>query len=126
MMKKSGWIWTVLLTTALFAGNAWADRPGRPPYGHPHGSVEFGIFVGGPWIYPPYYPYPPYWPRVYMPPVAPVVVVPAPLVYIEQQTASVPVLEPGYWYYCNEAKAYYPYVKDCPGSWQKVAPQPNR
>lgn len=113
-----------LAVFALFAGNAWADRPGRPP--HPHTSVEFGVYVGGPWIYPSYYPYPPYWPRVYVPPVAPVVVVPPPPVYVEQQTAAVPVLEPGYWYYCAEAGAYYPYVKECPGNWQKVAPQPGR
>jgi hypothetical protein len=111
------------LVAGLCAGLAWAD----PPHGRPHSSVEFGVFIGGPWIYPPYYPYSPYWPRVYMPPVAPIVVTPPPPpVYIEQQSPAVPLLEPGYWYYCEEAKAYYPYVKECPGSWQKVAPRPNR
>lgn len=125
-MKTTPRIVAALVLGALLAGNAWADRPWHPPPPHAHTSVEFGVYVGGPWVYPPYYPYPSYWPRVYVPPVAPVVVVPPPPVYVEQQTAAVPVLEPGYWYYCNEAKAYYPYVKDCPGSWQKVAPQPNR
>jgi hypothetical protein len=118
----------LLLAVALCAGSAWAD-PGRPypAHGRPHSSVEFGVFIGGPWGYPPYYPYPPpYWPRVYVPPVAPIVVTPPPPpVYIEQQNAAVPQLEPGYWYYCGEAKAYYPYVKECPGSWQKVAPRSN-
>jgi len=31
---------------------------------------------------------------------------------------------PPAWYYCPESKAYYPYVKECPGGWQQVAPQP--
>lgn len=109
----------MLLLAGLLAGNAWADRPGRY-YHHPRSSVQFGVYLGGPWIYPPYYPYPVYAPRVYVPPL---VVTPAPPpVYIEQQQA-VPTLEPGYWYYCNEAQAYYPYVRQCPGSWQKVVPR---
>ena len=28
------------------------------------------------------------------------------------------------WYYCADSKAYYPYVKDCPGGWQRVSPTP--
>jgi len=27
------------------------------------------------------------------------------------------------WYYCNDAKAYYPYVRECPSGWQRVVPQ---
>ncbi|MHB1358709.1 MAG: hypothetical protein ACYCWC_03910 [Rhodocyclaceae bacterium] len=68
------------------------------------------------------YPPPVYWPYVYAPPVVPIVVVPQPPVYVEQPRT--PLLEPGYWYYCHEAQAYYPYVKQCPGGWQQVAPQP--
>jgi hypothetical protein len=103
-----------------FAGGALA----HPPHHHyPRSSVSLGFYFGDPWF--PYYPYPPYPPRVYMP--APVIVTPpAPPVYIEQPPAppaGVP-LEPGYWYYCEEAKAYYPYVKQCPGGWQRVAPRP--
>ncbi len=30
----------------------------------------------------------------------------------------------GTWYYCAESKTYYPYVKECPGGWQRVTPQP--
>jgi hypothetical protein len=92
----------------LLAGNAWADRR----HWHPRSSVQFGVYLGGPWIYPPYYPTPVYVPRVYAPPP----------VYIERQAA--PAMEPGYWYYCYEAQAYYPYVQQCPGPWQQVAPQP--
>jgi FKBP-type peptidyl-prolyl cis-trans isomerase FkpA len=28
-----------------------------------------------------------------------------------------------FWYYCDDAKAYYPYVRECPSGWQKVVPQ---
>jgi FKBP-type peptidyl-prolyl cis-trans isomerase len=26
------------------------------------------------------------------------------------------------WYYCSDSKAYYPYVRECPSSWQQVVP----
>ncbi len=29
----------------------------------------------------------------------------------------------GFWYYCNDAKAYYPYVRECLSGWQQVVPQ---
>lgn len=105
----------MLALACLLAGNAWADH-----WHHPRTSVELGFYWGGPWWYPRYYPYPVYGP--------PVVVVPPPSpppVYIEQPRAA-PPLEPGYWYYCREAQAYYPYVKECPSPWEKVAPQPRQ
>jgi hypothetical protein len=27
------------------------------------------------------------------------------------------------WFYCPNAGAYYPYVKECAGGWQRVLPQ---
>jgi hypothetical protein len=119
---KMGW---ALLLSGLLAGSAWADRQRHPA---PHrSSIHWSVQIGAPWPYPyaPYYAHRPYrppphsWPRVYVPPV---VISVAPPVYVEQRPA-VPVLEPGYWYYCTEAQAYYPYVKQCPGDWQKVPPQ---
>lgn len=112
-IERLGWAVALL----VFAGSVAA----HPPYHHhyPRSSVSLGFYFGDPWY--PFYPYPPYPPRVYMP--APVIVTPlAPPVYIEQPRPQ--TLEPGYWYYCNESKAYYPYVKECPGPWQKVPPQP--
>lgn len=113
-MKKSMRNGLIVALACLVAGSAWAD----PPWHHrPRTHVELG-FYWGPWWYPPY--------PVYAPP--PVVIVPPPApppVYIEQPRAVVP-LEPGYWYYCREAQAYYPYVKECPGPWEKVPPQPAR
>lgn len=92
-----------------------------------HGPrVRFGVVVGGPlWWGPGYYgPY--YAPYYYPPYYPPVVSVPSsPPVYIEQGNAQpAPRQSEAYWYYCADAKAYYPYVKECPGGWQRVAPQP--
>ncbi len=28
-----------------------------------------------------------------------------------------------YWYYCADAKAYYPYVQQCPAGWLRVIPE---
>lgn len=84
-----------------------------------HGGVRFGVVIGAPfypWYYPPYYYYPPY---------APVAAAPAaPPTYIEKGGAQSAPPRISYWYYCAESKTYYPYVKECPGGWQRVAPQP--
>lgn len=119
-MKRRFAIPLLALLAVLAGADAWAHG-GRY---YPRSSVQFGLFFGDPWPY--YYPGPVYWPRVYVPPLAPVIVTPPPI-YIEQAPAAPQVagtLEPGYWYYCGEAQAYYPYVKECPGGWQKVAPAP--
>ena len=108
-----------LLLCLVGVGSAMADRGPRAGF-----SVVIGPYWG-PWYYPPppYY-YPPY----YYPPV--VVERAAPPVYVEQQPAAAPAApapapqENSYWYYCGAAKGYYPYVKECPGGWQKVLPQP--
>ena len=96
---------------------------------HGHGSVGLGFYVGGPWYwYPPYY-YPPYY-YSYPPYYPPAVGVPAsPPVYVEQGQAEPGSAGPSspaqaYWYYCTESQAYYPYVKECAGQWQRVPPQP--
>lgn len=107
-MKSIAALFALLLLGAAGAGNAWADH---------RSHLHFGIVIGpawGPWYYPPppYY-YPPYYP--------PVVIERAPPVYVQQQPAPAPE---NYWYYCAAAKGYYPYVKECPGGWQKVSPQP--
>ncbi len=69
-----------------------------------------------------YYHYPP---RVYYyyPAPPPVVVAPpAPPTYIERDDDA--ALSAQWWYWCASAKGYYPYVKECPGGWQRVPPQP--
>jgi hypothetical protein len=68
----------------------------------------------GPWYYPPPYYYP-----------APVVIRSEPVNYIEQGVSQ-PADQGSWWYYCDTAKGYYPYVKECPSGWQRVPPAPPR
>ena len=106
----------VLTLSAVLLGAAAS----APAFAWHHGGVRFGVVVGAPfypWYYPPYYYYPPY---------PPVVTVPSgPTTYIEQGGAQSAPPRTSYWYYCAESKTYYPYVKECPGGWQRVAPQPH-
>jgi hypothetical protein len=85
--------------------------------GHGHGRAHVGVFIGPVW-YPPFYPY--YYPPYYYAPYYSYPPVSGPPTYIEQA----PAIVPGYWYYCGGAQAYYPTVQECPGGWQRVAPQP--
>ena len=107
-------------------------------YGYPRVSVGFAF--GGPaywwgypgwgyagwgypgWDYAGYYYSPPYY---YYPQA---VGVPAEgMAYIERSDAPSPPVQQSqdyWWYYCPEAKAYYPYVKQCTGGWQRVSPTP--
>jgi len=64
----------------------------------------------------PVYPYPaPYAPPVIIEREAPpVVIIPQP---------AVPQSGP-YWYYCDSARGYYPYVTRCPEGWRPVSPTP--
>lgn len=86
--------------------------------GHFHGGVWIGPGWGPGWGAPyPYYSYP--YPYYAAPPV--VIQQPAPEVYV--QPAPQPE-EPTYWYYCQDSRSYYPYVKQCPSGWMKVVPSP--
>jgi hypothetical protein len=39
------------------------------------------------------------------------------VVYLEQ-------LDQQYWYFCQSAEAYHPYVTECPAGWTPVLPPP--
>lgn len=121
-MKTIKWIFAAVLLCIAASGSAWAD------HGHGHSRVHFGVVIGPVWdpfYYRPYrYPYyDPYY-SPYYPPV--VVVQPQnPPVYVEQGDSTPGVSSAtNYWYYCAASRSYYPYVKECSGGWQKVAPQP--
>jgi hypothetical protein len=109
----------VLMCGILAAGSAFAHGP----------RTRVGIYVGAPFVgfgyygYYGYYPPPYYYPSYYP---APVVVQQQPTVYVEQPAAQPQQQQQpaGYWYYCADSRAYYPYVKECPAGWQRVAPQP--
>ncbi len=120
----------VTLAAALASETAFAHGPRGPRLSIGIG-FGFGVpFAAFPYYYPPYRPYyyyPPYRPYYYQPVYypAPVVVQQQPTVYIEQAAPQVQQQPAaGYWYYCADSRAYYPYVKDCPAGWQRVAPQP--
>jgi len=129
----------VILLGSLLTGLAWAhDGHGGGYYGgghyggyyggHFHGYGGFygrpsvGFYFGPGFGWPYYYPYYPYYPY------SPAITVPSsPPVYIERNPGQpAPQQQSNYWYYCRHPNGYYPYVKECPGGWQQVAPQPPR
>ena len=101
----------ILLVMNAIAVPVYADH-GRG-HGHWRGSIWVGpLWWGtGPW----WEPYPYY--------AAPPVVIQQPAPIYEQQ-APLSQEPQYYWYFCADSKAYYPYVKECPGGWLKVVPPP--
>lgn len=127
-MRKILSISAVLLLFVCGSGTAWADRWHGHGRGHArvYGSVVINPFLG-PWYPSGSYYYPPYSPLYSPPYYPPVIAAPAPPpVYIEQDSsgASASPAPQAYWYFCRASNGYYPYTKDCPEGWVKVAPQP--
>ena len=85
--------------------NLW--RGGHWRQGRHDGRWGWWWVVGASWyLYPaPVYPYPNPWEP---PPVG----------------VIAPVPPTQYWYYCEAAAAYYPYVPNCPAGWRQVPAQP--
>ncbi|HCE09200.1 MAG TPA: hypothetical protein DEQ40_11480 [Oxalobacteraceae bacterium] len=117
-MKVVKWIFALMLLSASVAAqNAWADRGHFHHHGHAHVGVVIGAPLGWPWWYEPSYPY--YYPY------QPIIVDPGPTEYIERgQPRAADSDASNYWYYCQKPDGYYPYVKECPGGWERVTPQP--
>jgi hypothetical protein len=111
----------VVLLMGFMPGSGADARGGHGGYGGHGNHVGVGVWLGpgwgpgwwGPYYYPNYYPY-------YQE--LPVVIEQQPDVYI--QPAPQPEQQPIYWYFCNDPQGYYPYVKQCPSGWMKVAPTP--
>lgn len=124
-MKSVKLMGALLLLLAAGIGSAWADRGHWRGHGHGRIGIYFGPYWGPGYYGAPYY-YPPAYP-VYSPPV--VIERTGPTVYVEQQPVLSEPIEsapqPGYWYYCQSAKGYYPHIQECPEGWQKIAPQPS-
>ena len=134
-MKAQKLLFVLAALLVAGIGDSWAYR-------RVYGGV--GVYVGPGPYWGPAYPRPYYYPRPFYPgpyypgpylyadpfySPAPVVVVPPPepQVYIEQSDNAVrqgqaPAQQ--YWYFCRGSNRYYPYVKECPGGWQPVLPQP--
>ena len=134
------------LAGVVTAGSAFAWGYGpRVSLGFHYGYWGPGPYWGSPW-YPAYY-YPPY------PPTVIVTTPPAPVQYIERpaQPAAAPApvaasgpfapvppqatpapapqaqtagMTPGYWYFCENPRGYYPHVPECPVPWKAVPPVP--
>jgi hypothetical protein len=60
--------------------------------------------IAAPFVYP------------YLPP-------PSSVTYSTAVHGAPPAPPPSYWYYCPDARAYYPYVGACAGGWLTVVPR---
>lgn len=89
-------------------------RGGRWVHGHHDHRFGWWWVVGSLWYFYPrvIYPYP--YPNPYIPSV--VMVPPA------QAPGGAP---PQYWYYCEAAKDYYPYVPSCAAGWKTIPATPS-
>ena len=113
-MKRitSGITFGVLLLISL---PALADHRGGGhwSYGHHEGSLGWWWVVPAAILYSSV---------AYPPPVT--VINQQPPVIVAPQ-ASAPAQPPAqFWYYCDSAKGYYPYVPSCPEAWKPVPVQP--
>ena len=112
-----GMMLVAVLASALAADAAWARSKGRSAGGarsahhagthHYHARSRVGI---GAYVAAPVLPWWDYSARAYAA---------APVYYIEQSEQA-----EGEWLYCSAANAYFPYVSECGGGWQRVAAQP--
>jgi hypothetical protein len=91
-------------------------RPGfgGPVFVRPASRVVVGVGIGAPVFWP-------WWPGPAWGPPAVVAVPASQPVFVEQggQAAQ----QQSFWYWCNDSRAYFPYVRECPGGWQPVVPQ---
>lgn len=116
-MKRS--IYLIVALTAVFIIGALpmsADAFGGHFGGHGHSSFRGSVWIGpgwgwGPWWGPPAYPYY-YWED-------PVVIQRESPTYVQPTPQTE---DQYYWYFCPDAKNYYPYVKECPKGWLRVVP----
>lgn len=81
-----------------------------PGFYSPYGYRAYGYADP---FFRPYYAYPP------------AAVAPSrPPVYIQQPEPKLAQPKTNYWYYCQNPQGYNPHIKECPGGWTQVAPQP--
>jgi hypothetical protein len=100
------------------AGPGYHGGGGRWDRGWHGGHFGWWYIDSGVWTAYPYYsPYGYY----------PYYTYPAPYGYVTPESPAVNSNlppPPQYWYYCDAARAYYPYVQTCPAGWRPVAAQP--
>lgn len=114
VMKPAGVVAAICVAVLLAPPQALAGGRGGHSAGarsgtHSHFSHHHShtrVFIGGSFIAWPGYYYGPAYPYYYPATAAP----------------AEPLMQDPYWYYCEESRAYYPYVKDCAGGWLPVLP----
>jgi hypothetical protein len=96
------------------AGHSGSWHSGHSGHHHRHGSTVFfgGAFFWSPWWWSPWAFYPPYYSTV---------VVSEPPVFIQGPSGD--QATPGFWYFCQSARGYYPDVQTCPEDWIRVPPR---
>jgi len=118
MKKLTLIVFAALAVAMVFSSQGEANRGWHGGFRGHGGHVGVGIYVGPgwypwPWASYPYYPYYPY-------AASPSVVIQEPAQDYIQPPAGHD--DSDYWYYCPDAKGYYPDVKKCPKGWLKVVP----
>jgi hypothetical protein len=140
MGTRRKWVGTIVILVALLVISSvpgYAERGGHGFRGHElrgHGFRGHGFRgphrFGGPRVFirpSIIVPFGAYWGPHWEPyPYPPVVIAPSPRVYVQPSPPVAAQLPPPpqYWYYCDAAQAYYPYVQQCPGGWRPVTPTP--
>ncbi|MGZ5231208.1 MAG: hypothetical protein ACXWC3_14355 [Burkholderiales bacterium] len=125
-ISRAGWLLLTVVMAALAAepvmargkggsgggrgGHHSGARSGQHSGAHHHGVSR--LFVGGVVAAPAFWPWWDYPAYVYAA---------EPVYYIEQNN---PAVQPqGEWLYCRSANAYFPYIAECAGGWERVVPQ---
>lgn len=110
-----------------YEGDQHHDGDGHHRHHHDHIFLGIGGFYdpwfwGGPALYG-YRGYGYFTPYYSNPPIARIPAFPP--IYVQQRETIKAQPKTNYWYYCQNPEGYYPTIKECPGGWLQVAPQPN-
>ena len=131
MKRGIGFSILVAVVLSTFPNVVFADHRGYGGWRHDGGAPWW-------WIVPPLvyistlpaYSYPDPQPVIVQPAPPTTVVIQPPMQVAPPVVADLPSqamaapMPPQYWYYCDAAKGYYPYVASCPSGWRAVPTTP--
>lgn len=124
----------LILIGIVAAAAMAASLPAGAHGSHGHARARVGIHVGAPLLFPAWPPFHPH-SHYHQPPVLLREVVREPLVFYDERGNPVPPADvktgpqspvPGApaWFFCPDSQGYYPWVKSCASTWQRVMPHP--
>ena len=126
MRKKGILVLTLAILLVMIAGDVLAQRGSRSSgrgshaqrhhSGHHHHHRHSRSYTSFGFMYnmsPGYYPW-------YGSSVVAIPVERGPVSYIQRSEGDAPA--ENYWFYCSQPQGYYPWVKECQGSWQRIRP----